>query len=97
MGAVYAAVNKEGSAPAYYERPATIDLIGDPAGLRVLKAGCGPGGLTEWLTTHGAMATAFDISPEMVRLAAAAPLVNATFSSPTLPGRSPSPQTQATT
>lgn len=69
MGAVYAAVNNEGSASAYYERPATIDLIGDPAGLRVLEAGCGPGALTEWLTTHDATVTAFDVSPEMVRLA----------------------------
>lgn len=71
MGAVYAAANEVGSANAYYERPATIDLIGDPAGLRVLEAGCGPGVLTEWLATHGATVTAFDVSPEMVRLARA--------------------------
>jgi SAM-dependent methyltransferase len=71
MGAVYAAANDEGSANAYYERPATIDLIADPSGLRVLDAGCGPGALTEWLTAHGATVTAFDISPEMVRLARA--------------------------
>jgi SAM-dependent methyltransferase len=71
MGADYVAVNEEGGANAYYERPATIDLIGDPDGLRVLEAGCGPGALTEWLTTHGATVTAFDISPEMVRLARA--------------------------
>jgi SAM-dependent methyltransferase len=69
MGADYEAANKEGSFNAYYERPATIDLIGDPDRLRVLEAGCGPGLLTEWLTRHGAAVTAFDIGPEMVRLA----------------------------
>jgi SAM-dependent methyltransferase len=71
MGADYEAANKESSFNAYYERPATIDLIGDPDGLSVLEAGCGPGLLTEWLTRHGAAVTAFDISPEMVRLARA--------------------------
>jgi SAM-dependent methyltransferase len=69
MGADYVAANDEGGANAYYERPATIDLIGDAAGLRVLEAGCGPGALTEWLTAHGATVTAFDVSPGMVRLA----------------------------
>lgn len=71
MGADYVAANEESSWNAYYERPATINLIGDPDGLRVLEAGCGPGVLTEWLTTHGAAVTAFDVSPEMVRLARA--------------------------
>ena len=28
---------------AYYERPATLSLLPDVAGLRVLDAGCGPG------------------------------------------------------
>jgi 2-polyprenyl-3-methyl-5-hydroxy-6-metoxy-1,4-benzoquinol methylase len=69
MGADYKAHNEESSWNALYERPATISLIGNPDGLRVLEAGCGPGALTEWLTTHGATVTAFDVSPEMVRLA----------------------------
>jgi SAM-dependent methyltransferase len=71
MGADYAAHNEHGPWNAYYERPATIDLIGDPDGLRVLEAGCGPGILTEWLTAHGAGVTAIDISQEMARLAQA--------------------------
>ena len=29
---------------AYYERPATLGLLPDVEGLRVLDAGCGPGG-----------------------------------------------------
>jgi hypothetical protein len=57
LGAGFGAFDEEGSWNAYYERPATKDLIGDPGGLRVLDAGCGPGILTEWLTTDGAMAS----------------------------------------
>lgn len=68
MGAAYRAANDEGSFNAYYERPATISLLGNVTGLRVLEAGCGPGALTEWLCDHGASVTAFDVSPEMVRL-----------------------------
>jgi SAM-dependent methyltransferase len=77
MGADYEAHNEEGSWNAYYERPATISLIGEPDGLRVLEAGCGPGVLTEWLTTRGARVTAIDISPEMARLARARTAGNA--------------------
>jgi SAM-dependent methyltransferase len=77
MGADYKTHNEESSWNALYERPATISLIGDPDGLRVLEAGCGPGALTEWLTAHGATVTAFDVSPEMVCLARARTAGNA--------------------
>jgi ubiquinone/menaquinone biosynthesis C-methylase UbiE len=70
MGAAYRAANDEGPFNAYYERPGTIALIGEVAGLRVLEAGCGPGALTAWLADNGASVTAMDVSPEMVRLAA---------------------------
>jgi SAM-dependent methyltransferase len=69
MGVVYRDGNSQGSFNAYYERPATISLLGNVAGLRVLDAGCGPGALTEWLVGHGAAVTAVDVSPEMVRIA----------------------------
>jgi ubiquinone/menaquinone biosynthesis C-methylase UbiE len=69
MGAAYRAANDEGSFNAYYERPATISLLGDVADLRVLEAGCGPGALTQWLVDNGATVVALDVSPEMVRLA----------------------------
>jgi len=69
MGAVYGAANQNGAFNAYYERPATIALLGDVAGRRVLEAGCGPGALTGWLADNGATVTAFDVSAEMVRLA----------------------------
>lgn len=69
MGAAYGVGNEDGSFNAYYERPATIALLGDVTGLRVLEAGCGPGVLTGWLADHGAAVTAMDVSPEMVGLA----------------------------
>lgn len=69
MGTAYRAANEDGAFNAYYERPATIALLGAVTGLRVLEAGCGPGALTFWLADHGAAVTAFDVSPEMVSLA----------------------------
>jgi hypothetical protein len=39
---------------AYYERPATLSLLPDVAGKRVLDAGCGPGVYSEWLAERGA-------------------------------------------
>jgi SAM-dependent methyltransferase len=49
---------------AYYERPATIGLLGDVGGRRVLEAGCGAGQLTAWLAGHGAavIAAQFQVS-----------------------------------
>jgi SAM-dependent methyltransferase len=69
LGTAYQAANNDGPFNAYYERPATIALIGNVTGLRVLEAGCGPGALTTWLADSGASVTAMDVSPEMVRLA----------------------------
>lgn len=54
---------------AYYERPATLSLLPDVAGLRVLDAGCGPGWYAAWLCDHGAAVTGFDASPKMIALA----------------------------
>ena len=52
-----------------YERPATIGLLGDVGGHRVLEAGCGAGQLTAWLADHGAAVIAFDVSPALAELA----------------------------
>jgi ubiquinone/menaquinone biosynthesis C-methylase UbiE len=54
---------------AYYERPATLSLLPDVKGKRVLDAGCGPGVYAEWLVEHGAEVVAFDGNVKMVRLA----------------------------
>lgn len=54
---------------AYYERPATVALLPEVRGRRVLDAGCGPGVYTEWLSVRGAQVTGIDASDSMVRLA----------------------------
>lgn len=54
---------------AYYERPATLSLLPDVDGKRVLDAGCGPGVYTEWLVDRGAQVVAVDVSAKMVRFA----------------------------
>ncbi len=69
MAADYAADNAESPYNAYYERPATISLLGDVAGRRVLEVGCGAGVLTGWLVEHAAAVTALDVSDEMVAIA----------------------------
>ena len=51
---------------AYYERPATLSLLPDVAGKRVLDAGCGPGAYAEWLLDRGATVSGFDASPSMI-------------------------------
>jgi ubiquinone/menaquinone biosynthesis C-methylase UbiE len=69
MAVDYAADNAESPYNAYYERPATIALLGEMTGRRVLEVGCGAGILTSWLVEHGATVTAFDVSDQMVTLA----------------------------
>lgn len=55
---------------AYYERPATLSLLPDIAGLTIFDAGCGPGVYAQWLLQHGALAIiAVDASPKMLELA----------------------------
>jgi SAM-dependent methyltransferase len=54
---------------AYYERPATLSLLPDVMGKRVLDAGCGPGVYSKWLVDHGAEVLALDANENMVRLA----------------------------
>jgi SAM-dependent methyltransferase len=54
---------------AYYERPATLSLLPEVSGRRVLDAGCGPGVYSEWLLDRGAEVVAFDANERMVRFA----------------------------
>ncbi|UCD45484.1 MAG: methyltransferase domain-containing protein [Candidatus Bathyarchaeota archaeon] len=51
---------------AYLERPATMSLLPDVEGKRVLDAGCGPGAYAERLVEQGAEVVAVDASPKMV-------------------------------
>ncbi len=69
MAADYSADHRGSPPNSYYERPATVALLGKVTGKQVLEVGCGPGLLTEWLIDNGACVKAFDVSPEMVRIA----------------------------
>jgi len=54
---------------ALYEGPATLSLLGEVAGLRVLDAGCGSGIRSEMLARRGAAVHGVDVTPEMLALA----------------------------
>jgi SAM-dependent methyltransferase len=54
-----------------YERPATLSLLPEISGKRVLDAACGPGFYTEQLIRRGAQVVACDVTPEMVEIARA--------------------------
>jgi len=56
---------------ALYDRPATLDLIGDVRGQRVLDVGCGPGFYAAELLSRGAEVLGCDASPNMIELARA--------------------------
>jgi SAM-dependent methyltransferase len=64
---------------AYYERPATLSLLPEVRGQRVLDAGCGPGVYTEWLIERGAEVVALDVSPKMIAFAKKRVDTRATF------------------
>jgi SAM-dependent methyltransferase len=54
---------------ALYDRPATLRLLGDVRGRRVLDAACGPGFYLEHLRDRGADPVGCDASPRMIELA----------------------------
>jgi SAM-dependent methyltransferase len=56
---------------ALYDRPATLRLVGDVEGKRVLDAACGPGFYIEELLARNAEALGCDASPAMIDLARA--------------------------
>ena len=56
---------------ALYDRPATLRLVGDVTGKRVLDAACGPGFYIEQLLARNAEVVGCDASPAMIELARA--------------------------
>lgn len=70
---------------AFLERPATLSLLPDVEGDRVLDAGCGAGHLAEELEARGASVVGVDVSNKMLTYAAdrtaGAPLVRADLGS----------------
>ena len=69
LAEAYAAVVDTKPHNALYERPATLSLLPEIAGKKVLDAGCGPGVYSEWLIKNGGNVVAVDASPKMVELA----------------------------
>ena len=69
MALEYDRHNASSGANSYYERPATIALLGEVSGRRVLEVGCGTGPVTEWLVEHGATVVACDVSEGWTRIA----------------------------
>jgi SAM-dependent methyltransferase len=69
LAEAYAAVIDTKPHNAYYERPATLSLLPEVEGTRVLDAGCGPGVYSAWLIERGAKVISIDVSPKMVELA----------------------------
>ncbi|HYP26906.1 MAG TPA: class I SAM-dependent methyltransferase [Blastocatellia bacterium] len=69
LAEAYAAVVDTKPHNAYYERPATLSLLPEVNGKRVLDAGCGPGVYSSLLIERGAEVVALDASPKMVELA----------------------------
>lgn len=65
----YAKVTPTKPHNAYYERPATLSLLPDVRGLRVLDAGCGPGHYAAALLERGADVVGVDVTPRMVEIA----------------------------
>lgn len=71
LAEAYASVVDTKPHNAFYDRPATLSLLPDVRGKRVLDAACGPGVYAEWLLSHGAEVVGVDASPKMVALARA--------------------------
>ncbi len=69
LAEAYAAAVETKPHNALYERPATLSLLPEINGKRVLDAGCGPGIYSERLIKNGANVTAIDASPKMIGLA----------------------------
>jgi ubiquinone/menaquinone biosynthesis C-methylase UbiE len=69
LAEAYASVVETKPHNAYYERPATLSLLPEVKGKRVLDAACGPGIYAEWLLSRGAEVVAIDASPKMIELA----------------------------
>jgi 2-polyprenyl-3-methyl-5-hydroxy-6-metoxy-1,4-benzoquinol methylase len=53
LAEAYASVIDTKPHNAYYERPATLSLLPEVRGKRVLDAACGPGVYAEWLLSRG--------------------------------------------
>lgn len=87
FASAYTEDNAANATNAYYERPASLALLGDVTGQRVLDAGCGPGAHAAELLARGALVTGVDGSAALLelarrRLGPATPLLHADLAEP---------------
>jgi SAM-dependent methyltransferase len=68
LAEAYAALVDDKPHNAHYDRPATLSLLPEVAGRRVLDAGCGPGVYAEWLVERGASVLGLDAAPRMLEI-----------------------------
>jgi len=66
----YSRDNENNAWNALYERPASLALVGEVAGKRVLDAGCGAGAHAAALVGRGAVVTGMDSSAGLLTIAA---------------------------
>ncbi len=59
----------EGFYNEYLEMPATLNMLGEIKGKKILDFGCGTGIYLKLLTDKGAIVKGFDISPKMLEIA----------------------------
>jgi SAM-dependent methyltransferase len=83
----YTEDNDSNATNAYYERPASLALLGDVAGQRILDAGCGAGSHAAEMIRRGASVTGLDKSAGLLtiarqRLGTAVPLYEADLADP---------------
>lgn len=69
LAEAYAAVVETKPHNALYERPATLSLLPEINGKRILDAGCGPGLYSALFIEGGASVVSVDASPKMIELA----------------------------
>jgi SAM-dependent methyltransferase len=69
FAAAYSEDNENNAFNAFYERPASLGLMGDVAGKRVLDAGCGSGLHAAALIERGARVTGIDKSSALLEIA----------------------------
>jgi SAM-dependent methyltransferase len=65
----YSRDNDSNATNAYYERPASLALLGDVAGQHVLDAGCGGGAHAAAMIRRGASVTGLDKSAGLLAIA----------------------------
>jgi SAM-dependent methyltransferase len=75
----YAARAENKAHNGWYERPATVSLLPDVQGLKVLDVGCGPGHYAAKLVERGATVLGLDASPRMLDHARQRVPLNAEF------------------